>query len=368
MILESGAAAPFFEARQRRIRESLAPLEVDALLVTEMVNVRYLCGFSGTAGMVLVTPGKCFFLTDFRYGTQAVEQTVGVETHVYKEALGFLRELLGGLGVKRLGFESKSVTSARAVEMSSKLDEVCSLVSTSDVVEKLRLKKDEAEVEAMRALIGMLGAVLPEARGLIRPGAVEADVALELEYKLRKLGAEGVAFEFIVASGARSALPHGVASGKAIEPGDVVILDWGVKKWGYNSDNTRTFALPGVTPELEDVYKVVLEANMAAIEKVRPGTPLKEIDGAARDIISKAGWADYFGHGTGHGVGMMIHEDPVVSWRSEAVAEPGMVFTIEPGVYLPGKGGVRIEDMALVTDGGSEILSSGLPKETMSLA
>lgn len=239
------------------------------------------------------------------------------------------------------------------------------MVSTSGVVEKLRLIKDEAELEAMRALVDMLEVVLPEAVELVRPGAVEADVALELEYRLRKLGAEGAAFEFIVASGARSALPHGVASGKVIGPGDVVILDWGVKKWGYNSDNTRTFALPGAAPELEDVYKAVLEANRAAIEKVRPGTPLKAIDGAARDIINKAGWADYFGHGTGHGVGMMIHEDPVVSWRSEAVAEPGMVFTIEPGVYIPGKGGVRIEDMALVTNKGCEIFSAGLPKENM---
>ncbi len=362
MILDDPArGASFTEARRARLQDKIASEKLDALIVTEMVNIRYLTGFTGTAAIFLLTPRDSWFLTDFRYAQQAQEQVIGPEISQYKEALDTLAEVLLKLGLKNVGFEAESVSAAKADQMGKKLKN-CTLKPTVKLVESVRVVKDEAELEAIRALVGMLEAALPEAMSLISPGTVERDVAIELEYRLRKLGAQGPAFDFIVASGFRSALPHGVASGKIIEDNELVILDWGAMGWGYHSDNTRTFATGAVEKELENIYHVVLEANQAAIGCLEPGVPLEQVDRAAREIVTKAGYGEAFGHGTGHGVGLCVHEEPVVSWRSESVAQPGMVFTIEPGIYLPGKGGVRIEDMVHVTAEGTEIITDKLAR------
>jgi len=367
MILDSpDRRAPFTQARRARLQDKIASEKLDALIVTEMVNIRYLTGFTGTAAIFLLTPRYSWFLTDFRYAQQAQEQVVGPEVLRYTEALDTLAGLLSKLGLKNVGFEAESVSAAKADQMGKKLKS-CTLEPTVKLVESVRLIKDEAELEAMRALVGMLEAAIPEAMRLICPGAVERDVAVELEYRLRKLGAQGPAFDFIVASGFRSALPHGVASGKAIGDNELVILDWGAMGWGYHSDNTRTFATGAVEKELENIYHVVLEANQEAIASLAPGVPLEQVDRVAREIVTKAGYGGAFGHGTGHGVGLCVHEDPVVSWRSESVAQPGMVFTIEPGIYLPGKGGVRIEDMVHVTGEGVEILTDRLGRSFRTL-
>jgi len=365
MILESKErSAPFYNARRKKLAKRLSGEPFDALLITEIVNIRYLTGFSGTTATMLATADDSWFLTDSRYITQVGEQVAGVNIREYSEHLESVADLLKEVGVKNLGFEAQQVSYATVEDMRAKFKGV-NLAPAGKIVESIRLIKDEPEIEAMRSLIGMLVKVYPEAINLIRPGAVERDVAVELEYQLKKLGADGAAFDFIVASGERSSMPHGVASGKVIDDGDMVILDWGAKGWGYYSDNTRVFTVGKVSAELDNVYKVVVEANQAAIDSVRPGVPLKDVDGAARKIIKDAGYGDYFGHGTGHGVGLFIHEDPKVSWTSETVAKQGMVFTIEPGVYLPGKGGARVEDMIHVTGEGCEVLSESLPKDAL---
>ncbi len=365
MILESKErSAPFYTARRKLLAERLSGEPFDAFLITEMVNIRYLTGFSGTSATLLAAGDDVWFLTDSRYITQAHDQVMGVNVREYKERLEAVAGLLKERGVKSLGFESRQTSFSTVEDMREKFKGV-SLAPTKKIVESQRLIKDEPEIEAMRSLIGMLVKVYPEAINLIRPGAVERDVAVELEYRLKKLGADGAAFDFIVASGERSALPHGVASGKVIDDGDMVILDWGAKGWGYHSDNTRVFGVGKVSAQLKDIYKVVLEANQAAIDSVKPGVALKDVDGAARKVIKDAGYGDYFGHGTGHGVGLFIHEDPKVSWTSESVAKAGMVFTVEPGVYLPGEGGARVEDMVHVTDESCEVLSQSLPKDDL---
>lgn len=361
MRLSPEEAGPYHLGRRKRLMAETAERGLDGTLVTSLVNIRYLSGFTGTSAMMLFTPDEALFLTDFRYTAQAAEQARSVPIREYREPLEGLREAAGEMGIKKLGFEAAHVSAARLDEMKEKLPGV-ELVPTKGVVERLRLVKERPEVETMKALLDMLASAFDRAVELIRPGAVERDVAVELEYRLRKLGASGPAFDFIVASGARAALPHGVASGKTMEKGDAVILDWGAAGWGYNCDNTRVFAVGAIDAELEKIYKIALEANMAAIDAVKPGVTVKEIDAAARGVIEKAGYGEAFGHGTGHGVGLEIHEKPAVSWRDGTVVTPGMVFTIEPGIYLSGKGGVRVEDMVHVTQTGCETLSGRIPK------
>lgn len=352
---------PFFEARSRWARERMESLGVDCALITTLPNVRYLSGFSGTSGSILLLESESFFLTDFRYTFQAEKEVKNHTIVEYKEFNDSLADLLRANGAGRMGFETERMTHHRAGELESKLDFI-KMIPLRGFIEERRLIKDEPEIEAMSALNDLLADVFPEALALMKPGVAERDIAVEIEHLLRKKGADGPAFDFIIASGERSALPHGVASEKTLGDGEMVTLDWGVKKWGYHSDNTRTMALGAVDGELEKIHSIVLEANMAAIGFVRPGVTVKQVDDVARGIITKAGYGDFFGHGTGHGVGLDIHEKPAVSWREETVVKPGMVFTIEPGIYLPGRGGARIEDMAAVTENGCRTLSERIPK------
>lgn len=367
MILESAKrSAPFFEERRAKVRAEIVKLGLDGILITHLVNVRYLSGFTGSSAIVLITPEGAEFLTDFRYVTQAQEQVIGPAIIEYKEPLGVLADLATRKKIRRLGFEAGHVSVARIKEVKARLQSV-NLIETVNITETIRIVKDEPEIEAIKALLVMLEKAFPKALGLIRPGVKERDVAVELEYELRTLGADGPAFDFIVASGHRSAIPHGVASEKVISTGEMVTLDWGAKGWGYHSDNTRTLACGNVSGELEKIYSIVLEANLRALEFVKPGVTVKEIDDVARDLIKKSGYEKAFGHGVGHGVGLDIHEKPTVSWREDTKVVQGMVFTIEPGIYLPGKGGVRIEDMVHVTDAGCEVLSARLPKDLLIL-
>ena len=367
MILEGAAAAPYHAARRARVMLDVAARPFDALLITSLVNTRYLSGFTGTSAAALLTADGAWFLTDFRYLEQAAREAPGMTLERVNDLAEGLAGLLERLGIRALGFEAEHVSVARLAKLRQGCPNV-EFVPTEKIAENPRMIKDEAEIGTIRALVAMLEKAMPAARELIRPGAVEREVAVELEYRLRALGGEGPAFDFIVASGARAALPHGVASAKAIETGEVVTLDWGVKGWGYHTDTTRTFTLGAVDPLMREILHVVREANLAALDAVRPGVELRAIDAAARDLIKTAGYGDRFGHGTGHGVGMEIHEEPRVSYTSTAVAEPGMVFTVEPGIYLPGTGGARVEDMALVTSQGVEILTRGLPKDPSWLA
>ncbi len=367
MILQSPQESePFFRKRRERLRAKIVEQNLDGALITNINNVRHLTGFTGSSAMMMITPGKDFFLTDFRYTSQAQAEVIGPKIIEYKEPTAPVIQLAREEKMATLGFEADHVSVTKAGKIAKELGDIA-LEATTGLVESVRIIKDEPEIEAIKALVAMLAETFPVALQLIGPGACERDVALELEYRLRKLGADGPAFDFILASGVRSAIPHGIASKKIISTDEMVTLDWGAKALGYYSDNTRTIALGNVDSELLKIYDIVLEANRAAIDFVRPGVTTKEIDDVARSIIKKAGYGDAFGHGTGHGVGLEIHENPRVSWNDNTVVEEGMVFTIEPGIYLPGKGGVRIEDMIVVTGTGHESLTANIPKDLIKL-
>ncbi len=357
-----------FTKRREKLAKSSDWDSFDALLITHIINVRYLTGFTGSAGSLLLFPDKSVFLTDFRYLSQAEKELQGdISIVIYKDPTEKLRELLHGNNISALGVEAEHVSYARAEDLSKQIENV-EIKSTSRLVEEIRLCKDAEEIEEMRNLADLLTKVFDnKIRSIFRPSAIERDIALELEFELRKNGADGAAFDFIVASGERSSLPHALASGKAIGKNEMVTLDWGAKRNGYNTDNTRTVAIGEPDRELLDIYEIVLSANMAGIEKVAPGVKTSEVDRSARDVIEKAGYGPFFGHGTGHGVGLDIHESPRISGNDQSVLLPGMVITVEPGIYIPGKGGVRIEDLIVVTHDGAEVLTGRIDKSLIRL-
>ncbi len=338
---------------------------VEGLVFFDLANIRYLCGFTGTDGLFAADGKTTCFLTDSRYTTQARAQVSAGEVREYQIKLDGLIEWVAERKLERVGFEAAKVpfaTIARLRERAPGVD----WVPVEQDLEPLRGVKDPAELAALEAAARLNSEAFAEILPRIRPGISERQVALELEFALKRLGGEDKAFDFIVASGSRGALPHGVASDKEIQAGELVTIDFGVRCGGYHSDETVTLAVGQVDPRLQEIFQVVLDAHDRALAAVKPGVPLREIDGVARNHIARCGFAEYFGHGLGHGVGLEIHEYPVVSQRGAAVAEVGMVFTIEPGIYLPGVGGVRIEDMVVVTDSGCRQLTL-VPKEFRSL-
>lgn len=327
---------------------------LDALLFTDMTNIRYLSGFTGSDALLVVTLSDAYFLTDSRYTTQAAAET-GLSVRTYKVKRDGVGELLRELDCKRIGFESSRVSYAFYQDLAA----VVPGVEWAPVAaaEQLRQLKDEDELSCICRAADYNAAALHSIQNLLVPGACEQDISLELEIALRRLGGEDKAFDFIVASGARGALPHGVASTRRLAAGELVTIDFGTRCDGYHSDETVTFAIGPVADHLRRLYDVVLEAHDRAINAVKPGERLSGIDAVARSYIAAQGFGDYFGHGLGHGVGLEVHEWPRVSPQSQAVAEVGMVFTIEPGIYLPGTGGVRIEDIVAVTENGCRVLT-----------
>lgn len=350
-----------YRDRLKNLRRGMEQSRLDAFVTFDLTNVRYLTGFSGSNGAVIVTNNDAVIFTDFRYASQVAEQVSSMQSKI---VTGPLVDEVGNHAkksrAKRAGFEDKQVT----VSLMKQLKKNSSGVRwvPCDLAEKLRMIKDSGETALIRRNFSLLEKVFSKIDRIISPGKEESAVAAKLEYELKLSGGEKPAFDFIVASGKRSALPHGVASRKRIKKGEPVILDWGWVLDGYHSDNTRTLFVGKPAPKLKRIFDVTLEANMRAIAKTAPGVPLKEIDAAARDFIVKKGYGKYFGHGTGHGLGLEIHEAPSVNSRSKDVAREGMVFTIEPGIYLPGVGGVRIEDVVEVTSKGCDVISAGLPK------
>ncbi|MFS0722773.1 M24 family metallopeptidase [Paenibacillus sp. 1P07SE] len=348
-----------------RLRERLAERGLKAMLITHPVNRRYLSGFTGSSGYVLVTEQDSWLLTDFRYMTQAPEQAPGFRVVDHgTSAIDKVRELLGG-GYGRVGFEQEFVVFSDYTSWSEALAEV-ELVPVSGVVEELRATKDDGEISVMQEAAMLADETFSHIVGLLKPGMVESDIALEMEVFMRSHGATSSSFDTIVASGERSALPHGVASGRVIGNHEFVKLDFGAYYKGYCSDLTRTVVVGKPTDKHKEIYSIVLEAQMHALEHIRPGMTGVEADALTRDIITRYGYGDYFGHGTGHGLGMEIHEAPRLSRLSQTVLTPGMTVTVEPGIYLPGFGGVRIEDDIVITDNGIKILTSS-PKELMIL-
>jgi Xaa-Pro aminopeptidase len=351
--------------RQQRAKALLAGHELDALMFCARENLRYLSGFTGSDAVLLLTAGESLFLTDSRYTTQAREQVTAGRVEEYRVQADGVVAALRNAGVRRIGFES-SLAYGRVNDLRTRGDAVWEWVPLREELEALRLIKGADEIAAIEAATRLNAQAFAELEPLIRPGAVERDLAIALEFALKRLGAEEKAFDFIVASGPRGALPHGVASDRRLADGELVTIDFGCRVDGYHADETVTMAIGRVTGELRRIFDTVLAAHDLALAAVAPGVPLVDIDRIAREHIDAAGYGEYFGHGLGHGVGLEVHEAPTVSPRSKAVVQEGMVFTVEPGIYLPGKGGVRIEDTVLATSTGARVLTR-LPKQFRNL-
>jgi Xaa-Pro aminopeptidase len=350
--------------RIARVRGRLPDLDVDGLLVTNLTNVRYLTGFSGTNGQVLVTGDHAIFLTDPRYEARASQLVSGAEVTIYPARLtDVLGDLLGARDLTRLGVEAGSMTLAESDDLVDRL-EATEIVPTKSVVETLRRTKDSAEIAHLREAIRIGDETFTWVLDRLVPGATERDVALDLEFHMRHAGADDLAFPPIVGSGPLSAHIHHSPSGRAFEKGDLVLLDFGCRSDGYCSDLTRTIVLGSATDEQLELYDLVLRAHLTGIAAVGPDVPGADADAAARKVVADAGLVERFGHGLGHGVGLDVHEAPRLHAISEDTLEPGDVVTVEPGVYLPDTGGIRIEDCVLVTQDGAEVLGSA-PKDRL---
>lgn len=348
-----------------KLRARFSELGIDGMLITNGYNRRYMTGFTGTAGVVLIGEKKAVFITDFRYVEQASRQINGYEIIQHMGSIiDEVAKQAADLGIKRLGFEQDHLSFATYKSYENTVQ--AELVPVSGVVEKLRLIKSDAEIKILKEAAEIADAAFQHILSFIRPGIREIDVANELEFFMRKNGAISSSFDIIVASGYRSALPHGVATEKVIEKGEFVTLDFGAYYKGYCSDITRTVAVGEVSEELRSIYKIVLEAQLRGMTGIKPGMTGREADALTRDYITEKGYGDYFGHSTGHGIGLEVHEGPGLSVRTDTVLEPGMVVTVEPGIYIPGLGGVRIEDDTVVTKDGNESLTHS-PKDLITL-
>lgn len=354
------------DKRIKRARSLLKKNRVDCLLVTEITHVRYLSGFSGSNGMVVLVPSKAYFLTDFRYMVQAQKEVKNCTVIIAdRELTSELPKLQLFSGKIRVGVEGAYVS----LKLQAKLKELlpkADFRSTENLIESLMLIKDSEEIRRIKKAVRISDQAFSEILDYLKPGAKEKDVALELEYIMRSSGADGSAFDIIVASGQRSSMPHGKASNRKLRKGDFVTIDFGAFFQGYASDITRTVVLGKATARQKEIYGVVLGAQKKACRSVKPGLACSRLDAVAREDIMKAGYGDNFGHGLGHGIGMVVHDQPVLNPRSSDTLREGMVITIEPGIYIPNWGGVRIEDDVLVTSSGGQILSKS-PKDLLEL-
>ena len=349
--------------RVEKAQRSLEKHDVDAIVFFNMSNVRYLSGFTGSDAALVIGRTAGWFLTDSRYTTQASREVTGCERNDYAGKLDGVATLLGAQGLQRVGFEANHTTVATMTNLSGKLPEV-TFIPIGDELDWLRAKKDAAEIERLGRTAALASSAFQGLLERLRPGMTEREAALDLEFAMRRAGADGASFDFIVASGERGALPHGRASEKPLARGELITFDFGAVLDGYCSDETVTVACGEPDGRQREIYGIVREAHDLAIAAVRPGVSFRDVDQVARGFIEEQGYGHCFGHGLGHGVGLEVHEKPVVSPRGEGTVEAGMVFTIEPGIYIPGWGGVRIEDTVVVTDDGCRLLTQ-VPKELM---
>jgi Xaa-Pro aminopeptidase len=338
------------------IAKLISSKRLDGFLVSNIKNIRYLTGFTGSSGFALISGDKRFFFTDFRYKEQASSEVEGWEIGIEKGGrINIIRNTLKKLNVKRLGFEAS--VSYEFYELLKKLP--VSVAPQKNLIEKLRRIKNEEEINLIKKAVERAEKAFLKVKPKIRPGIREREIALRIEAELKKGGCRSLPFDIIVASGKNSAMPHGKPSDKKIEKGDFVIIDWGGEADGYYSDMTRTLLMNGKDlSEKIGIYNIVNDARKKALSAAREGIDTRNVDNAARDRIKKAGFGEYFGHGTGHGVGLDVHEYPHVSHTKGEKILNGMVFTIEPGIYIPNTGGVRIEDMVEVKNGKAKLLTS----------
>jgi Xaa-Pro aminopeptidase len=344
--------------RAEHLSDLLPDAGADALLVTNLVNVRYLTGFTGSNGMALIGPDMRAFATDFRYVEQAAHE-VDASFDRLPASQDLLEAISAALrsGQLRVGFEEAHLSVRDHARLRDRLPDAIELVGLHGVVERLRAVKAPEEIAAIREASALADEAFEElvSRGMV--GRIERELATELEYAMRRRGAERPSFEAIVAAGSHGALPHARPRDTEVNDGDLVVIDWGAQLGGYCSDCTRTVAAGHVNGRSAEIYQLVLEAQLRGLSAVAPGAAGRAVDAVAREMIEAAGHAEHFGHGLGHGVGLEVHEDPRLAQRSDAVLEPGNVVTVEPGVYVPGELGVRIEDLVVVSEEGCEILT-----------
>ncbi len=348
-------------SRVDRLRSLLSEHHLDGMLVQKAENRRYVSGFAGSAGVVLVTSTEALLLVDFRYLEQAAQEAPGWQVvRAQRQGTETLAGVVKERELKRIGFESDGLTVKQHREIAERLAPT-ELVGV-DGVDRLRWVKEPEELRCVEKAVEIGDAAFAHIQGYLKPGVVEREVAIELEFFMRRHGAEKEAFESIVASGPRSSRPHGYAADRAMGRGDFVTLDFGAFYRGYASDCTRTVVLGEASARQREIYQIVLEALQTALDGIKPGVTGKEADALARTLITNAGYGEAFGHGLGHGIGLAVHEGPTLSPREDAILEAGMVVTVEPGIYIPGWGGVRIEDLVVIRERGCQSLTRA-PKE-----
>jgi Xaa-Pro aminopeptidase len=347
--------------RLRKLRTPIAEKELDALLVSQPENLRYLSGFSGSSGWLLISGQKAILAIDFLYVEQAKGESPGFEIIQIKQELhDWLPGLVSDFGWHKLGFEANFISydSYHKLGEAIKTKQVnLELIPTTGIVEQLRSIKEPEELRFITKAVKLADAAFEQAKAIIRPGITEKEIAWEIEKILRQKGSEGIPFEIIVASGSNSALPHARPTEKTIRPGEPVLIDMGARISGYCSDLSRTLFLGKADKTLQEIYNIVLKAQTTAMEGIESGMDASQADRLARSVVEQAGYGDAFGHGLGHGVGLAVHEFPRLGLSSFDSLADGMVFTIEPGIYFAGQGGVRIEDMVVLENGKARVLT-----------
>ena len=353
--------------RASSLRDLLVEHRLDALLLIRPANLLYFCGFTGTDGALIITANATTFLTDSRYTIQANAEVAADQQCEYAVQAEGIVATLEDCNAKKIGYEAEALTCAALERLRTRSGQRMEWIGLDRTMLALRGIKDSGEITALERAAHLAAAAFEEIVPLLRPGIAEREIALALEFAMRRHGGDEKSFDLIVASGERGALPHGTATNRLLRAGEFVTIDFGLRLQGYCSDETVTLSLGEIDAELERVYDTVYQAQQQALAAIRPGVPLREIDAVARNAIAEAGYGPFFGHGLGHGVGLEVHEYPTLSPRSVDTAQVGMVFTVEPGIYLPGKGGVRLEDMVVVTPEGCRKLT-GIPKELRRLS
>ncbi len=349
--------------RLTKLRETLTTEGLDAILITQPENRRYLSGFTGSTGVLLISQEQAVLATDFRYYEQVEMQAPDFRlAKVTGKFKMLLTELVQQVGAKRVGFESAHLTVDQLQQWQEVAEDAVStsefdLAPTKELVEKIRAIKDEDELSKIRKAIALADQAIAYIAGFVEPGMTEKEVAWELEVFMRTRGAEKLAFNSIVGSGPNGAMPHATVSERLIQAGEPIVIDMGAVIDGYNSDLTRTICAGRPNDKFKEIHAIVLEAQLTAEQNIRPGMQGKQADAIARKVIEEAGYGENYGHGLGHGVGLAVHEKPGVGRLSEDALEPGMVFTVEPGIYLPGWGGVRIEDIVVMREDRVEVLT-----------
>jgi Xaa-Pro aminopeptidase len=342
------------------LRQSMRESGLNSLLVNRREDVRYLSGFTGSSGTLVITPKRACLITDFRYKEQARRETTGITILIQKkDYFEAVQDVVARMNVDTLWFDESAIT-VEGFRIFKKKG--FKIKGHPDLVHKLRQQKDSRELANIRTAIRRSEEAFRELQEEIRPGATERELGLQLENLIRRKGSRRAAFDIIVASGANGAMPHAAVTNRRLKEGDMVTFDFGAEANGYYSDMTRTVCIGRPSAKQREIHGIVLRAQAAAIQSVRVGVSCKVVDDAAREVIKCAGYGRFFGHGTGHGIGLMVHEGPSVSPLSRDTIKTNMVFTVEPGVYIPGWGGVRIEDMVQVTQTGTKVLTS-LPRD-----